>query len=75
MEDAIDQLRENYNPKRVMVGFVSSVQSFGVFVSVIDGQVHASRPFLELSCSRKRSFPSRSSRRSSSKRPGRKGFR
>jgi len=38
MEGGIEHLRENYNPNKVMMGFVSSVQKNGVFVSVIDGQ-------------------------------------
>jgi len=38
MEQGIEHLRENYNPNKVMMGFVSSVQKNGVFVSVIDGQ-------------------------------------
>lgn len=37
MEEGIEKLRENYNPNKVMVGFVSSVQKNGIFVSVIDG--------------------------------------
>ncbi|CAE7236996.1 FAP100, partial [Symbiodinium pilosum] len=38
MEDRIEQLRENYNPAKWLVGFVSAVQPNGVYVSVIDGQ-------------------------------------
>ncbi|CAK9065713.1 unnamed protein product [Durusdinium trenchii] len=37
MEERIDQLKENYSPNKLMVGFVSSVQKNGIFVSVIDG--------------------------------------
>ncbi|CAE7217795.1 FAP100 [Symbiodinium microadriaticum] len=38
MEEKIEQLRENYNPAKWIIGFVSAVQPNGVYVSVIDGQ-------------------------------------
>ncbi|CAE7578991.1 Ccdc38 [Symbiodinium natans] len=38
MEERIEQLRENYNPAKWLIGFVSAVQPNAVYVGVIDGQ-------------------------------------
>eukprot|EP00439_Symbiodinium_sp_Y106_P021717 s7663_g2.t1 len=38
MEEKIEQLRENYNPAKWIIGFVSAVQPNAVYVSVVDGQ-------------------------------------